>query len=283
MAQGCSDAGFCTLQSFQPGQTAEGSASKNRIKIGVSTGQADESISVLGSHFEYGRQLGDRLNLDVKLTSIGQNGNDISVYGLSDVFLSSQYLINDNFNMSLGVKLPLSKADKKEDGFSLPLDYQSSLGTLDLIFGLSSRIKKIQWSAGLQMPLSQNENDFLAESLDSSNILRMFQSTRSFKRAADILLRISYPLKLSEKLNLTPGILPIYHLSNDKFTNASDVEQEIDGSGGLTLNANAHLEYTITAKNSLLLNVGMPLVVRDERPDGLTRSFVANLEYQMRF
>ena len=30
-------------------------------------------------------------------------------------------------------------------------------------------------------------------------------------------------------------------------------------------------------------NLGTPLIVRDARPDGLTRSIVLNLEYKFRF
>jgi hypothetical protein len=77
--------------------------------------------------------------------------------------------------------------------------------------------------------------------------------------------------------------LPIYHLSNDKYTNNLGIENEIKGSQGLTLNGNAYLDYEINNKNALQLNVGMPFVVRDARPDGLTRSFVVNLEYKVKF
>ena len=70
---------------------------------------------------------------------------------------------------------------------------------------------------------------------------------------------------------------------NDKFTDVDDVEKEIKGSNGLTLNANLYLNYMINKRNSLELSFGSPLVVRDRRPDGLTRSFVANLEYKISF
>lgn len=35
-AQGCSDAGFCTIDSFKPGETNQLTTMKNQIKAGVS-------------------------------------------------------------------------------------------------------------------------------------------------------------------------------------------------------------------------------------------------------
>ncbi len=57
----------------------------------------------------------------------------------------------------------------------------------------------------------------------------------------------------------------------------------IDGSQGLTLNGNAFFDYEINKKNALQLNVGAPFVVRDARPDGLTRGLVINFEYRIKF
>jgi hypothetical protein len=93
----------------------------------------------------------------------------------------------------------------------------------------------------------------------------------------------SYPISVNKKLKLTPSILPIYHLANDKYTDEAGVEKEIIGSEGLTLNGNVYIDYQINQTNSIQVNMAMPFIVRDVRPDGLTRSFVANLEYRIRF
>jgi hypothetical protein len=88
---------------------------------------------------------------------------------------------------------------------------------------------------------------------------------------------------LSKNLKLTPSVLSIYHLSNDKFTDEFNVEREIIGSEGLTLNGNVFLDYQINQKNGIQVNFGIPFIVRDTRPDGLTRSFITNLEYKIKF
>lgn len=282
-AQGCSDAGFCTIDNFKPGTSDHAAMHKNQLKIGFSFGSADYSISAFGNYLEYKRSLNDKFGIDIKLTSLGQNGNDISTYGLSDIYLNTNYKINEKTSFTLGAKIPLSDGNKKEDNISLPMDYQSSLGTFDLIVGLGYKIGNIQFVSALQQPLSQNNNQFAAENYPVNSELREFQTTNNFKRSGDVLLRASYPIKVGDKFSITPSLLPIYHLSNDKYTDAFGLEKEIDGSQGLTLNGNAYLDYEINQKSALQLNLGVPFIIRDTRPDGLTRSFVVNLEYRIRF
>lgn len=281
--QGCSDAGFCTINSFKPNSTDSTKATSNQFKIGTFFGSADNSISVYGSYFEYNRQLNKKFGLDAKLTSLAQNGNGLSVFGLSDFFVNANYKASERIKLIVGAKIPLSKANKTFDNLPLPMDYQASLGTFDLIVGIGYEIKKIQFVAAIQQPLIQNDNQFIAPNYPINSKLRGFQSTNKFERSGDILIRVSYPIKVNSKLKLTPSILPIYHLANDKFTDELNIKREIKGSQGLTLNGNAYLDFEINTKNYLQLNVGMPFVVRDARPDGLTRGFIANLEYRIKF
>lgn len=281
--QGCSDAGFCTINSFKPNGTDSAKFLSNQFKVGAFFGKADNSISVYGTYLEYNRQLNENIGLDAKLTTLAQNGNGISTFGPSDIFLNANYKAAERLKFTLGAKIPLAKANKTYNNLPLPMDYQASLGTFDLIFGVGYEIKKIQFVAAIQQPLTQNKNQFLAINYPVNSELRTFQSTNSFDRGGDVLLRISYPINISSKLNLTPSILPIYHLRNDKYINELKVEREINGSKGLTLNGNVYLDYAVNSKNIIQLNVGIPFAVRDVRPDGLTRSFVANLEYRIRF
>lgn len=282
-AQGCSDAGFCTVNSFQPNNNDSIKTYQNQIKTGVFFGKADNSISVFGNYVEYNRQIGEKFGVDAKLTTLAQNGNDVSAFGLSDLFLNANYKANEKLKFTLGAKIPLSDAGNSKNNIPLPMDYQSSLGTLDLIVGVGYEIKKIQLVAALQQPLTQNENQFLASQYPASSALRGFLSTNKFQRSGDVLMRVSYPLMIHPKIRLTPSILPIYHLNNDRFTNQNNVELEINNSKGLTLNGNVYVDYEIDQRNGLQLNLGVPFLVRKSRPDGLTRSFIANLEYRVKF
>jgi hypothetical protein len=281
--QGCSDAGFCTINSFKPNSTDSTEVLNNQFKIGAFYGKADNSISVYGNYLEYNRQLSKKFGLDAKLTTISQNGNGISTFGLSDIFVNANFIASEKVKLTLGAKIPLSNASKTNDKLPLPMDYQASLGTFDLIIGIGYEIKKIQFIAAIQQPLTQNDNQFIATNYPTNSELRTFQSTNKFERSGDVLLRLSYPININSKLKLTPSILPIYHLRNDKYIDEFNVKQEIKGSQGLTLNGNAYLDYEINSKNIIQLNLGMPFMVRDSRPDGLTRSFIANIEYRIKF
>lgn len=282
-SQGCSDAGFCTISSFKPNSTDSVASIFNQVKAGVFFGNADNSIAVFGNYLEYNRVINDKLAIEVKLTTIAQTGNDISVFGVSDVFVNGAYEVKKNFKVILGAKIPLSLANNTKEGLPLPMDYQASLGTVDLILGTGYKFKKWQFIAAIQQPLTQNENAFFSNTYPIDSELRSFQSTNAFKRSGDVLLRVSYALPITDKLIGTLSMLPIYHLANDKYTDELNVEREIIGSEGLTLNSNFYLDYKFNDKNIVQFNLGFPLIVRDSRPDGLTRSSIATLEYKIRF
>ncbi|AFN74629.1 hypothetical protein MROS_1392 [Melioribacter roseus P3M-2] len=281
--QGCSDAGVCTINGLKPHGQESANSINNQFKIGGFFGVADNSVNVYGNYLEYNGRVTGKYGVDIKITSIAQSGNDISKRGLSDVFLNLNYFAADRFVITAGAKIPLSDANRKLDGLSLPMDYQPTLGTLDLIMGAAYAINNFQIVAAIQQPLSQNGNEFISGDYPANSPLRNFQTTNKFKRSGDVLLRVSYPIRLYRDLTITPSILPIYHLANDKYTDEYEIENEIIGSRGLTLNGNIYLDYKLNEENSVQLNVGAPFIVRDSRPDGLTRSFIATLEYKITF
>jgi hypothetical protein len=279
-AQGCSDAGVCSLNAFKPAGPED--ELRNHFKIGVTNGLADYDITVFGGYVEYGRKVNEHWGFDAKMAALGQSGNDISSFGLSDIYLNANYHFSEKTGLTVGTKIPLNMADKRKDGLALPMDYQSSLGTLDLVLGISHEINKLQIVAALQQPLSDNENAFVPEAYPSSSKLREIPSTNGFQRAGDVLLRLSYPLKINDRLNITPSILPIYHLSEDKFLTTNGTAN-IEGSKGFTLNGNVFVDYRIGEKGKLQLSLASPFIVRESRPDGLTRGYVVGLEYGVRF
>lgn len=281
--QGCSDAGVCTLGSFKPGGLDSNSRFKNQFKIGVSYGSADHSISIFGTHLEYQRVLTKKLVLTAKLTSISQSGNGISAFGFSDLFLNADYPIDEIGKLTFGFKLPLTNGSKLRNNLPLPMDYQSSLGTPDLLLGISREWNNFHTAIAFQVPLSQNQNEFIAEDYPVGSPLKQFQSTNRFIRRADVMVRVGYPLFIGRSVTFTPGLLPVVHLGNDKYTDRQGTERAIDGSQGLTLNATAHVDYEIDDKHAFLLNMGAPFITRKQRPDGLTRGFIAALEYRRKF
>lgn len=275
-SQGCSDAGFCTIENFQV-QSVDSLNHKNAFKIGANFGAADNDIIVFGSYLEYQRTISKVVDLDLKINYLSQSANGFSSSALSDAFLISNFRLNKTSKVSLGLKIPFNDGNLKDNGFALPLDFQPSLGTLDLIIGASKRFDRWNFALALQQPLTQNKNEFIAPAGSD------FFSTNKYIRAGDLLLRASYLFEINDKLTLSPSILPIYHLAEDKFTDTDGIEKNIDDSSGLTVNLNAYLNYKLNKVSGLEFSLGFPTIVRKSRPDGLTRGLVANLEYKIKF
>lgn len=281
--QGCSDAGFCTINDFKPSKLDTSSETLNSVKAGVSYGTADHGIFVFGSYLEYNRKINDRFGLDFKITTLLQNGNGIQTFGPGDIFVNGNFKLSRTIGLTLGVKIPLTDANKTLNQLPLPMDYQSSLGTFDLILGIGFNPGNWYFVAALQQPLTQNSNSFLSSDYPESSPLSSFQSTNNYIRSGDILLRASYAFNIGEKFKITPGLLPIYHLSNDMYTDSDNIEKEIKGSQGLTLNATVYFDYMINEQNGIQVNFGAPLIVRESRPDGLTRHYIFTLQYSYKF
>jgi hypothetical protein len=284
MSQGCSDAGVCTMSGLAP--HSDSIAVDNPVhslRIGASYGNADNAIVVLGNYLEFSSQLTPINRLSLRLTSLAQSGNDISVAGLSDLYINGQFRLEEDLSLSIGFKIPMMNGGRSLDGLPLPMDYQASLGTYDLLLGMHYRINRWQLVAALQQPLIQNKNEFDPMLYPEGSALRAFQNTNQFIRRPDVLIRVSYAYPVGDQFILTPSILPIYHLGEDSYLDQNEIERKIEGSDGLTFNMNLYADYKFGEHQKLQFNVGFPLVVREARPDGLTRSMVATLEYRVDF
>ena len=275
-SQGCSDAGFCTSDNIKHGSVSD--TLKNALKFGTNYGQANFDVAVFGMYMEYKYQLTEKINVGMRLNYISQFRDNTSSSALSDGFIIADYKINSTIGANIGLKIPFSDGNLKNNGVVLPMDFQPSLGTYDVVLGLSKKHKNFLFAIGYQQPLNKNKNTFF-KPLNSVE----FFTTNQFKRAPDVLARVGYFYKLNEKLNISPSLLPIYHLANDTFEDIIQKEIQIECSKGLTLNGNLLIQYQLNPKNAFEFSVGSPFVVRENRPDGLTRSIVLNLEYKITF
>jgi len=231
-------------------------------------------------YLEYNRRFSRKAGINVKGNFISQSGQLTDNAGLADAYLTGRYYLKQSY-ISLGVKFPLNDANDMKDGVSLPMDYQYSLGTIDVLAGYTHAFHNWGFTFGFQLPVKQNSNTFLEQDHPPESIFSAFQSTNKYERSGDALLRITYSIKLGDKLIITPGLLPIYHIANDKYSDGEGDQMTIEGSQGLTLNGTLFLGYRINDVHSLELNMGTPFITRDARPDGLTRKYVAGLEYKI--
>jgi hypothetical protein len=285
-AQGCSDAGFCSIGALHHA-TETNNKGRHHIKLALPVGLGDEDVFVFTPALEYAYHV-NRWQFAGKITGNYASGNLGSAAGAGDVFLSATYQLRSrtkwNTSFTLGTKLPLNQGNLKSDGLSLPMQYQSSLGTVDLIAGVAVNSQRWKLAAGWQQPLSGiNRNNFLPQYWPNGKA-NAYPPTNDFDRKGDVLLRTTYGFVKKRNWSVEAGLLGIYHLGEDTYINAniSNTPIAIKGSQGLTLNLTGSAELSLNNRWSLGLIAGVPLVVRDVRPDGLTRSFVLapQLTYQ---
>ncbi len=216
------------------------------------------------------------------------SGELANTNGLTDLFLS----VNHAFDVKaewqksfvVGLKLPFDGADIIENGIHLPMPYQTSLGTIDLVLALNYNRKNFGATLALQQPLkARNENKFLPGDYPAIPVTLKYWPTNEFERKGDLVGRVSYNFKTGERFSIRPSLLGIYHLVNDTYADDDGDRRPIYNSTGLTLNGNVFFGYRLKNGNGFELSLGTPFIVRDQRPDGLTRSFVASLEYQFNF
>lgn len=281
-AQGCSDAGICSVgQGFQ----TKDKELKNSIEIAILFGAGESDVNYFSPYISYTRQINEKFALSTKVTFSTANGSFGTRGAFGDAFLVGNYSFvakNDTqWSVLLGSKIPFTSSNLKINGFSLPLDYQSSLGTFDLFLGTNLKYKKWDFNAAIQIPVfNNNKNSYFAEYSGTDDFL----TTNLFERKSDALFRATYSLNTkNHKFTFKPNVLFIYHLGEDSFENIFGKRESYVGSEGLTINGNLISSYNISRQKSFELSLAAPFVVRDIRPDGLTRSFVLGLQYKYSF
>ncbi|WP_430815515.1 hypothetical protein [Carboxylicivirga sp. RSCT41] len=280
-SQGCSDAGFCTIHSIKPVLGDSLKSRNNTFKAGVSYGSAQYNVSVVTPYLEYIYHF-RHVALSAKLLMGIRSGDLGTTSGLADVILTSSWNLNEKLQLVGGVKLPFNKADQAAGGLPLPMSYQTSLGTYDLITGASWRMKKLTLTAAWQHPLTQNDNAFLFDDYPDGILSDPYISTNGYERKGDVLLRITHRSSIGEKWTLLSSVLPIYHLGNDSYQDRDGNEVTIEKSKGLTLNLNVFFNYHLSSNTALEFSLGAPVIARENRPDGLSQ-FSLGVEYVVRF
>ncbi len=305
-SQGCSDAGFCTMGAMRPSQVYTKAINFKLRAIEFSYGKGETTLSptinVATLDFTFG--INEKMNLHFKLPYQWVSGNLGNTSGIADLSLSltrNMYSTEKyHINATVGAKIPTNNADLDEelkteflsDGTQtadLPMYYQTSLGTFDLVLGASFISKKWMFAAGLQAPLiHNNENDFRygdwANYPDQMGYLRDHDLANELQRGTDIMVRAERAFHFSN-LDIRVGVLPIFRITKDKVRDrepGSPTEGliiEVDGTTGLALTTLLNVAYHFNTKHSVKFLYGYKITDRDVNPDGLTRDSVLSLSY----
>lgn len=291
-AQGCSDAGFCTMGALRPDQPFNKRIAirLRSMEIGFYRGSTPLTPVIYVATADLNFGINDKTSLQLKLPYQAATGQLGSTSGFGDISLCvTRTLVRQrtfDINISLGAKLPTNKSDKDENGFPLPMYYQTSLGSYDGIAGLSLISRKWLFATGIQHAFTRNDNQFLWSAWDTSNedliYLHRYANSKELQRGTDIMLRVERNFRFSQ-WNFALGLLPIYRINEDVITDRSGNRIAQKNTTGLAMSALLSAGYNFDVRSGVRLLIGQKIVQRESNTDGLTRELVSTLSYCYKF
>ncbi len=294
-AQGCSDAGFCTMGAMKPDQPYN-----KRVQLRLRTmelsfyrGTTTLTPVVYVATADFNFSLNAKNTFQLKVPYQYVTGRLADTQSLGDISLcfTRNVLSSDRFdvNVSIGGKIPTNNADQSANGLPLPMYYQTSLGTYDFIAGVSVINRQWLFATGIQVPLNQNDNEFVWSAWNSSPekpYSDTYAQSKNLSRGIDVMLRVERNFRFS-RFNFSLGLLPIYRITRDEVTNSRQLRtsQDLEGNiaSGLALSGIATIGYHFSTKSGVRLLVGHRIMQRKFSPDGLVRELVSSVTYIYRF
>ncbi|MDZ4715736.1 MAG: hypothetical protein SH819_09730 [Cytophagales bacterium] len=297
-AQGCSDAGFCTMGAMKPDQPYNKRIALKLRTVDLSFYRGTTKLSpvIYVANLDFNFSLNSRTTLQLKVPyqavqgTLGKTSSvgDISICFTRNIFSSDRF----DLNLSVGGKIPTNNSNLTDaQGAPLPMYYQTSLGTYDAIAGISLINRRWLIATGIQIPLNANGNQFdwnrwPTTDPGSLDYIKRYHNATDLRRGVDVMLRVERNFRLS-RFNFSAGLLPIYRITSDEITNFQGIRVTKDAQGnegkGLALSWILTAGYNFNAQSGVRLLVGHKMAQRDFNPDGLTRELVSSISYSYRF
>jgi hypothetical protein len=303
-SQGCSDAGFCTMGAMRPNQQFNRKLSPKLRSVELSqyAGINDLHDVIMAYTADVNIGLSSKYTVQVKIPYMVVLGKLANTNGLGDISLSAtrNLIAKEKYqlNFTLGTKIPPNNGnittERNNKTVPLPNYYQTSLGTYDIIAGISLITKKWLIATGYQQALNSNGNQFLwgpwnRSGSPDSLIAQKYPVCKDLHRGKDIMLRVERNFRLA-RFNAHIGLLGIYRITEDEFTNKFNQRQKMPGTTGLALTGVTGIGYNFSARSAIKVTFGARLVERYRAEalhglglDGLSRQFVNTIGYEFRF
>jgi hypothetical protein len=292
--QGCSDAGFCTMGAMRPNQSfsSKGTIKLRSVELLQYVGVTKFHDVILTSLADINVGIGRRGSAQIKLPYTFVSGSLANINGLADISYSYTYalLSKNNYQLlgTLGGKIPTNHSDKQNaDGRPLPMYYQTSLGTYDIVAGLSFITRKWLLAAGYQQALNKNGSEFRWSEWTASNQFSTahdYPVSWNLQRGKDIMFRVERNFR-STKWNGYLGLLTIYRITRDEVSRGTEQDNfrvKVDGTTGPAITALTGVGYRFSTSVAIKGMFGLKLHSRDFNPDGLSREFVSSLSIEIR-
>jgi hypothetical protein len=293
VAQGCSDSGFCTMGALKPDQqfTRKVTIRLNSVELTQHFGLTKYNDHIHSTFLDANIGIGMKTNLHLRLPAYTRiEGNMPTTSGWGDFFfnLSRRVITADNYqiHISMGAKIYTSQPDKRSnDGLPMPLYQQTSYGSNDVNGGITFINRKWMLSVGYQRALNQIRNEFTSEKWIGHslyNVVKVYDRSSGLERGDDLMFRVERNFRLS-RFNFYVGTLNLWKITPDKTLNEMGMLTPVDGSQGLAVNFLFGGGYQFNSQMGIRLLTSFKLKERDTNPDGLSRNFIAQLSYIVRF
>lgn len=289
-AQGCSDAGFCTMGAMRPNQNylRKSGVQLRSIELLQYVGYTKFDDLILTTLVDINANVGQRSIVQLKIPYQTVSGPLGNTGGMGDISYSYSYQAYKaktfQIGATLGGKIPTNNANLKSDrGLALPMYYQTSLGTYDIVAGLSLVSKKWLFATGYQHAFNRNGNEFVWapwNKISDSARAAVYPRANKLKRGDDIMFRAERNFR-STKWNAHLGALAIYRINKDNIV-LKNKEQDFDETIGWAITAVGGIGYHVNTHATVKLLYGQKIVNREWNPDGLSREFVSTLSLEWR-
>ena len=290
IAQGCSDAGFCTMGAMRPNQNYQrkSGVQLRSVELLQYAGYTKFDDLILTTLVDINANIGQRSIVQLKVPYQTVHGSLGNTKGMGDISYSFSYQAYKaktfQIGATLGGKIPTNTGDlKSASGLALPMYYQTSLGTYDIVTGLSLVSKKWLFATGYQHAFNRNGNEFVwapwNKTSDSARA-NLYPRANKLKRGDDIMFRAERNFR-STKWNAYLGVLAIYRINQDNIV-LKGQEQDFDGTIGWAITAVGGVGYHVNTHATIKLLYGKKLINRKWNPDGLSREFVTTLSLEWR-
>lgn len=302
LGQGCSDAGFCTMGAMKPDQAFNKKVNLKLRSLELSYYQGKTTLTPIVRVINLDAAIGITKNMGVQIKLPYQmvSGNFDKTAGLGDISLSltQRFIDTENFDFSatIGAKIPSNDANIKSSGvnrplskgLALPMYYQTSLGSFDIVAGASYISSKWLFATGIQVALTANGNtwwpgEWLPPVYPSEDYVRSYDVATRLKRGTDVMFRVERNFRFA-KYSFNIGALPIYRITKDQIQDRNTgVYEKLEGTTGLAFSVLLGAAYNFNVNNAIKFTYGKKFADREVNPDGLTRENVAIFAYLFRF
>lgn len=291
-AQGCSDAGFCTMGAMRPNQSfsSKGTIKLRSVELLQYVGVTKFNDVILTSLADVNLGIGNRGSFQVKLPYTFVSGSLANTNGLADISYSYTHtlLTKNTYQLmgTLGGKIPTNHSDKESlDGRPLPMYYQTSLGTYDIVAGLSFITRKWLVATGYQQALNETGSQFRwsdwAGSPDNAKALE-YPVSRNLQRGKDVMFRVERNFR-STKWNVYLGVLTIYRITKDEVAKGKEENRvKVEATTGAAITGLTGIGYRFSTSVAIKGMFGLKIINREHNPDGLSRDYVSSLSIEIR-